>query len=203
MRGPGQSEVSVCGNGSRPGCAARRSDLPVNAVSLSSRRKGSAHGARNIDIRKAERVEKKKNLTMKSMFSTSACRSNLSASWSRSHTRIWGLYVPVAMAWWPSRVLLMRMLASGNSKCCMSCMAPSTCSRMARFPLDLAARLRTSQSGRDEADPAAAPLTVYTLTIAYISVNLFQQIQFFITWCHVKTIREKSCIHKNDIQVVQ
>ena len=60
MRGPGQSEVSACGNGSRPGCAARRSDPPVNAVSLSSRRKGSVQGTRNINIRKAERIEKKK-----------------------------------------------------------------------------------------------------------------------------------------------
>ena len=60
MRGPGQSEVSACGNGSRPGCAARRSDPPVNAMSLSSRRKVSVQGTRNINIRKAERIEKKK-----------------------------------------------------------------------------------------------------------------------------------------------
>ena len=60
MRGPDQSEVSACGNGSRPGCAARRSDPPVNAMSLSSRRKVSVHRTRNINIRSAERKGKKK-----------------------------------------------------------------------------------------------------------------------------------------------
>ena len=36
---------------------------------------------------------------MKSTFSWSVCRSNLSVSWSRSYTLIWGLYTPVAIAW--------------------------------------------------------------------------------------------------------
>ena len=56
---------------------------------------------------------------------------------------------------------------------------------MARFPLVLAARLRTSQSGREEVDPATAPLTVYTLTIT-LKITFFIAIfNILITWCHV------------------
>ena len=55
------------------------------------------------------------------------------------------------------------LLASGNSNPWMSSTVPSTCSLIVRFPF-AAERFLVSQSGRDEEEPAAAPLTVYTLT---------------------------------------
>lgn len=43
MRGPDQSEVTACDNGSHPECAARWCDPPVDVASLSSRRRGSVN----------------------------------------------------------------------------------------------------------------------------------------------------------------
>src|SRR5260370_33717036 len=61
MRGLGQSEVSACGNESRPGCAAQWCGPLAYAASLSSRRKGSVNGASRCqlgcvsDIKKGQR----------------------------------------------------------------------------------------------------------------------------------------------------
>ena len=64
---------------------------------------------------------------------------------------------------------------------------------MVRFPLTLAVRLRTSQSGREEADPAAAPLTVYTLTITE-----FYFIKFFFSSLQRHMITTPSVSRKID-----
>src|SRR5258707_14122146 len=61
MRGLGQSEVSACGNESRPGCAAQWCGPLAYAASLSSHRKGSVNGASRCqlgcvsDIKKGQR----------------------------------------------------------------------------------------------------------------------------------------------------
>lgn len=105
-------------------------------------------------------LQRRRKHTSKSTFSASECLSNFKLNCPKSHTLICGLYVPVAITCFPSRVVFTLLLASGNSKCWMSSMEPSTCSRIARLPFAFTARLRVSQSGREEEEPAGAPLTV-------------------------------------------
>lgn len=113
MQVRGQSEASARAYACHLDYAAPKSDQLASAGTWSSHQ------------REAEVSEKSKRTT-KSTFSASVWRSNFKLSCSHSHTRICGLYVPVAIICSPSRVNRTLLLAMGNSKSWISSILESS-----------------------------------------------------------------------------
>ena len=102
MRWSDRSVVSWYGNGNHPEYAVQLYGHFVG-VWISSNRQREANKKEGVTFLSVfaqacyYRGMLTNSRTTKSTFSASECRSNFSESWSRSQTRICGLYVPVAM----------------------------------------------------------------------------------------------------------